>query len=149
MDYSFPKERRLRKRADYLLMREKSLGRAMVGGFLVVIRPNAGPLTRFGVTVTRKIGRAVVRNRLKRQAREFFRLNRGQWPEGLDLLFIATQKALTNWPPEPFEVARLTKLTPRLLSSYASSEKDPKISVSLKVQIAAKSPAKAASDQFN
>jgi RNase P protein component len=66
---------------------------------------NGGPLTRLGVTVTRKVCRkAVGRNRLKRLAREFFRLNRNRWPEGLDIIFIGQKNALETWPPEPLEV---------------------------------------------
>lgn len=46
-----------------------------------------------GVTVTRKVGSAVVRNRLKRRVREFFRHNAHNWPQGLDLVFIARHSA--------------------------------------------------------
>jgi len=35
------------------------------------------PLARLGITVSRKVGNAVVRNRLKRWTREFYR----RWPE--------------------------------------------------------------------
>lgn len=45
------------------------------------------PLARLGITVSRKVGNAVVRNRLKRWTREFYR----RWPlraglPGLDLV---------------------------------------------------------------
>ncbi len=49
--------------------------------------------TRLGITVTRKIGNAVERNRIKRLVREVFRLNRTRLPEGLDLVWVAKQQA--------------------------------------------------------
>jgi ribonuclease P protein component len=49
--------------------------------------------TRLGITVTRKIGNAVARNRIKRLVREVFRLNRARLPEGLDLVWVAKQQA--------------------------------------------------------
>lgn len=50
-------------------------------------------MTRLGVTVTRKIGNAVARNRIKRLVREVFRLHRARLPEGLDLVWVAKQQA--------------------------------------------------------
>ena len=40
---------------------------------MLLARPNAGLGKRFGVTVTKKIGNAVVRNRMKRRFRELLR----------------------------------------------------------------------------
>jgi ribonuclease P protein component len=109
VDCSYPKACRLRKRAEYLQIGSQATGKMFFGGFMALVRPNNGSITRFGVTVTRKIGSAVIRNRLKRQAREFFRLGRSRWPNGLDILFIATKQAKDLWPPEPRQVARLEK----------------------------------------
>lgn len=49
--------------------------------------------TRLGITVTRKVGNAVVRNRIKRLVREVFRQHRARLPVGLDLVFVAKQQA--------------------------------------------------------
>ncbi len=42
-------------------------------GFVLLTRPNDGQGIRFGITVTKKIGNAVVRNRMKRRFRELLR----------------------------------------------------------------------------
>jgi len=48
---------------------------------------------RVGITVTRKIGNAVERNRVKRVVREVFRRHRAWFPQGVDVVFIAKRGA--------------------------------------------------------
>ncbi|MEM7665184.1 MAG: ribonuclease P protein component [Pseudomonadota bacterium] len=61
----------LTKRADFLAA-NKGLRNARPG-FVLLTRPNGGEGVRFGITVTKKIGNAVVRNRMKRRFRELLR----------------------------------------------------------------------------
>ncbi len=61
----------LTKRADFLAA-NKGLRNAR-SGFVLQTRPNGGAGIRFGITVTKKIGNAVVRNRMKRRFRELLR----------------------------------------------------------------------------
>ncbi len=61
----------LTKRADFLAA-NKGLRNARVG-FVLLTRPNHGEGVRYGITVTKKIGNAVVRNRMKRRFRELLR----------------------------------------------------------------------------
>ena len=44
--------------------------RVPMPGFVLLVHPNNGRGTRYGITVTKKIGNAVVRNRMKRRFRE-------------------------------------------------------------------------------
>jgi ribonuclease P protein component len=49
--------------------------------------------TRFGITVSRKTGNAVTRNRIKRRIREILRQNRRNVIAGQDIVVIATREA--------------------------------------------------------
>ena len=59
------------KRADFLSA--NSGIRNARAGFVLLTHPNDGRGIRFGITVTKKIGNAVVRNRMKRRFRELLR----------------------------------------------------------------------------
>ena len=61
----------IRKRGDFLAA-NRGL-RVARPGFVLLARPNDGQGKRFGITVTKKIGNAVVRNRMKRRFRELLR----------------------------------------------------------------------------
>lgn len=61
----------LTRRADFLAA-NKGLRNARAG-FVLLTRPNGGEGVRYGITVTKKIGNAVVRNRMKRRFRELLR----------------------------------------------------------------------------
>jgi len=61
----------LSRRADFLAA-NRGL-RIARPGFVLLARPNEAGSMRFGITVTKKIGNAVVRNRMKRRFRELLR----------------------------------------------------------------------------
>ena len=70
---SFPKHARLRKRDDFL--RVQRVGRRHHTEHFVVLRaPGPGPTARVGITVSTRVGDAVVRNRVKRLVREIVRV---------------------------------------------------------------------------
>lgn len=50
--------------------------------------PNGLPYPRLGISASRRLGGAVIRNRWKRLVREAFRLTRPRLPEGIDLIAI-------------------------------------------------------------
>ena len=61
----------IRKRADFVAA-NRGL-RVARPGFVLLAHPNGGRGKRFGITVTKKVGNAVVRNRMKRRFRELLR----------------------------------------------------------------------------
>jgi ribonuclease P protein component len=67
--------------------------RAADGCLLVYAAPNGLGRTRFGVSVSRKVGKAVVRSTVKRLLREAFRLSQYDLPNGLDLILIPQRDA--------------------------------------------------------
>ncbi len=77
-------------KAQFELVYKK--GRAL-GAREVIIRvlPNGLDITRYGLTVSRRIGKAVVRNRIKRRLREILR--RMDLPAGWDLIVAARNPA--------------------------------------------------------
>jgi ribonuclease P protein component len=78
---ALPKQRRIAKRRDFLRVYET--GRKLFSRYTVVfIAGNDLLHSRIGITATKKIGKATVRNRLKRWTREVFRTQRE--PLGLD-----------------------------------------------------------------
>ena len=52
-----------------------------------------GPGPVLGLTVSKKVGTAVVRNRVKRRIREWFRRSRAALPQNLELVVIARRGA--------------------------------------------------------
>jgi ribonuclease P protein component len=71
----FPKDERLLKRAEFVSL--SSEGKKFPSpNFLLIVRNNNLGHPRIGLTVSRKVGNAVIRNRVKRLLREFYRVNK-------------------------------------------------------------------------
>lgn len=116
VSFGLPKSCRLRKRPEFLTTQKR--GRKLITkSFLFFALPVEREGMRLGVTVSRKVGVAVVRNRVKRLLREAFRLHQHELPSGLDLVAIARSEAAT--PPDSLaEVEReLLEVRRRLGSS--------------------------------
>ncbi len=78
---ALPKERRLAKRREFVRVYET--GRKHFSRYAVLFfAANGLPLSRIGITATKKTGKANVRNRMKRWTREVYRRQRE--PLGLD-----------------------------------------------------------------
>ena len=88
---TFPKTARLRKRSEFIQLSHAQY-KTSVRGFLVVWQPNNHLVARLGITASKKIGCAVVRNRVKRYLREVFRHNRLAL-EAVDLNVIARRES--------------------------------------------------------
>jgi len=84
-DQRFPRSCRLTARRQFLAVYDMGQ-RVSSRSFLLFGLPNAVGHVRLGITVTRKIGCAVRRNRTKRLIREVFRRNRHRITAALDLV---------------------------------------------------------------
>jgi ribonuclease P protein component len=88
----YPKEERLLNRKDFVNLNRVEK-RYLTGHFTVFFKENGLDVSRLGITVSKKIGKAVKRNRIKRLLREFFRLNKKIFPKGFDVVFVANKGA--------------------------------------------------------
>ena len=90
-DERFPWRHRIVRSSDYLAIYKK--GRKQdAGKFVLFGRPNELGFHRLGLTVSRKVGGAVVRNRVKRLFREIFRRSSAEIPCHLDLVVNARRE---------------------------------------------------------
>lgn len=97
---AFPKSLRLRSRREFLIVQDTGV-KVSADCVLALVKPNGQPTseTRLGLTVSSKVGNAVVRNRVRRKLRELFRTRRSELPKGLDMVLIARNSAATaEWP---------------------------------------------------
>ena len=61
---------------------------AVGGGMVLYCRKNRQGQSRLGLTVSTKVGGAVVRNRVRRRIREIYRLNRDKMRPGWDVIVV-------------------------------------------------------------
>jgi putative membrane protein insertion efficiency factor/ribonuclease P protein component len=92
---SFPKTLRVRQQADFDRAYQARLFAA--DDVLVVNAcPTDLPHPRLGLSVSKKVGNAVARNRWKRLIREAFRLLQAELPGGVDLI-VRPQSSVRSW----------------------------------------------------
>ena len=82
----FPRSARILRRADFVRVQEQ--GKRVHTAHFVILLLRA-PRQRLGVTVGRRVGGAVQRNRVKRLIREVFRRNRELFPSDCDVVLVA------------------------------------------------------------
>lgn len=80
----------MRRRSEYLRAQEDGR-RVHTASFVLLIQPGEGK--QLGITVTKRVGVAVVRNRVKRLVREVFRLDRCWCPEACQVVVVARPSA--------------------------------------------------------
>lgn len=90
--YTFGRQDRIRKKKEFTTIYAKGV-RFHTGNFTVITYSNSIGIRRFGLTVSKKVGSAVQRNRVKRLLREFFRLNKEKLPGSKDIVIIARKGA--------------------------------------------------------
>ena len=83
-------------------MKENSLfrrlyarGKSAANSYLVIYcRKNGGNENRIGYTVSKKLGHAVVRNRVRRRLREIYRLHESEFLPGRDIVVVARSRTV-------------------------------------------------------
>jgi ribonuclease P protein component len=91
--YRFPRASRLSRAAEFKLV--KQAGKSWTGRHLVlgVLAQEDETRARVGIVTTRKVGMAVVRNRIRRRIREVFRLHQFDLISGVWLVTVARPSA--------------------------------------------------------
>ncbi len=91
--FKFLKSERILKRRDFFDLSRKGK-RVTNRYFTVIYSPGSTEKCRLGLTITKKIGNSVQRNKLKRYAREFFRQNKSRFKNNWDINVIAKNEAV-------------------------------------------------------
>lgn len=107
MTHRFSSNRRLRTGAEFHAVFQARVSVAD-GLFVVYGLENNEGLSRLGLSVSRKVGGAVVRNRWKRVLREAFRLNVERLPPGLDYVIVARAVPPPSMPEAADSLLRLS-----------------------------------------
>ena len=81
--------------------------------------PGRVRVSRFGISVKKALGGAVVRNRIRRRIREILRRNRTEIPSGWDIV-IHPRRSVAQAPFAPLEAELV-----RLLRSIAPKDREP------------------------
>ncbi|MBC7196929.1 MAG: ribonuclease P protein component [Deferribacterales bacterium] len=89
MDLSFKKAEKLRKNSEFLKVYRQ--GKKHYGRYLLIyVVFKSEYLRKAGFVVSKKVSKkAVIRNRLKRQLREIYRINKHILPENVSIITIA------------------------------------------------------------
>jgi ribonuclease P protein component len=88
-DERFPKAERLRKRREFKSADTHKTARIVTPNLIILRAPNPLDHARIGITVSKKIGKSVIRNRVKRLLRDAYRRNKGVFKPGNDYVIIA------------------------------------------------------------
>ncbi|MCD4670456.1 MAG: ribonuclease P protein component [Actinomycetia bacterium] len=89
--YTFRRRQRLKRRVDFQRVRRTACSAADQRLIVYVVGNGLGH-SRLGLSVGKRVGPAVRRNRVKRLLRESFRLLQHELPAGLDLMVIPRPK---------------------------------------------------------
>ena len=95
-NFSFPKDHHLRKESDF---QRVYAARVYAADDVLVVNGCENGLThaRLGLSVSRKVGNAVVRNAWKRRIREAFRLAKMELPPGVDFVVRPQKEAVLDF----------------------------------------------------
>ncbi len=117
MLHSFRKSDRVVKSSDFERIIRK--GSCAADGALVVFAAAGADQssTRLGVTIPKRTGNAVVRNRWKRLIRESFRIHKRELPAGYDFIVRPKKGATPSWEEIQKSIPKLTRKAIQRLSA--------------------------------
>lgn len=105
--FAYPRSCRLVRRADFDAVYRHGRRRSSPS-FAIFFRHNELDISRFGMSVKRTLGGAVLRNRIRRRIREILRLNRQEIASGWDIVIHPRPSALTaDYAPLSAELLKL------------------------------------------
>lgn len=82
------KKYKIRKNSEFRLVYRR--GKSFSNKFLVLyVKRNGNNINRLGISVSKKVGKSVIRSRVKRLIRESYRLNSHKFAKGHDFVIIA------------------------------------------------------------
>jgi len=90
-EYSYRKLERINKRSRFIAIYQQGVWSSSKN-FTAIKCGNTLGVKRLGLTVTKKVGNAVKRNRIKRLIREFFRRNKSLFQAEQDVIIMAKGK---------------------------------------------------------
>jgi ribonuclease P protein component len=98
MDETFPPSERIRKQKDFFHLYKK--GKRFRGKYFTLIYlSSASSVSRMAVVVSKKVGNAVKRNKIKRWIRSLFRRNKPLLKHPIDIVIIIKKEILeASWP---------------------------------------------------
>lgn len=108
--FNFTKDQRIRKKTEFEAVFARRQ-RAFDGPIGVYVAPNQQAHSRLGISMSRKVGTAPRRNRIKRMLRESFRLQQHELPAGWDIVVV----------PKPHEPMNLEAYNDTFLRAVGSA----------------------------
>jgi ribonuclease P protein component len=115
--YTHPKANRLGGRGTFKAILDHNL-RAWRGPVGMAIKPCEAPQSRLGISIGRRVGNAVQRNRIKRLLREAFRLMQHDWPSSHDVVILVK-------PHEPLALAEYQRAMSHLMVKLCRRPEEP------------------------
>jgi ribonuclease P protein component len=95
-DLKFTKQQRIYRSAEYQAILKSGI-KVSDRYFRIAVNRNPGqPNSKLGIIVSKKVGPAVTRNRIKRMVREIYRLNQKNITGDLNLVVIAKPECVTQ-----------------------------------------------------
>ncbi len=117
-DQRFPKQLHILRREDFQRVYQRKVY-AADRTLVINACENGLPCTRLGLSVSRKVGNAVVRNFWKRIIREAFRRCRVRLPNGLDIVARPRFGATANFALVEQSLPKLVQVAVRKMDRFA------------------------------